>query len=140
MPKAVNKVILIGNVGADPEIRTLSSGGKVANFSLATNRRWKDSDGTEQEKTEWHRITCWGKLADIIQQWVHKGDALYVEGRIEYSTAEVDGVTRYYTNIVAQEISMLGGRADGERAPRDSAPKAEKKEKPLNEPDDELPF
>lgn len=101
--RGVNKVMLIGNVGENPDIRMTSSGSKVANFSLATNRKYKD-----KETTDWHRITCFGKLADIVEQWVHKGDPLYVEGRNEYSTTEHEGVTRYWTDIVANELVMLG--------------------------------
>ena len=85
MARSLNKVMLIGNIGSDPEIRMTPSGSKVAKFSLATNRTYQDRTGQQQERTDWHRLTFFGKLADIVEQWVHKGDRLYVEGRIEYS-------------------------------------------------------
>ena len=105
--------MLIGNVGSDPEIRATSSGGRVAKLSLATNRQWKDGSGQQQEKTEWHRLTLFGRLVDIVEQWVKKGDRLYVEGRIEYSQTEKDGQTRYWTDIVVVEMVMLGSTGAG---------------------------
>lgn len=120
MSRSLNKVQLIGNVGNDPEIRTTQGGKRVANFSLATNRR---DDGVD-----WHRISVWGKGADIVEKWVKKGDKLYIEGRISYSQKD----DRYYTNITANEFIMLGG-GSGER-------KQKPQEKPLSEPEDELPF
>ena len=107
--KALNKIQLIGNVGNAPEIRSTPSGSKVAKLSIATNRTWKDRDGTVQEKTDWHRCTFFGQIADVVEKWIHKGDRLYVEGRIEYSTSEADGVKKYFTDIVVQELVMLGG-------------------------------
>lgn len=106
--RGVNKVHLIGNVGQDPEIRATSSGTQIAKFSLATNRTWKDGSGQQQEKTEWHRITIFGKLVDVVDRWVKKGDRLYIEGRIEYSQTEHDGQKRYWTDIVVNELVMLG--------------------------------
>src|SRR5690606_1302541 len=110
MARSLNKVMLIGNVGNDPEIRTTSSGTKVAKCSLATNRTWGGQNGQErQEKTEWHRLTFWGKLADLVEQYVHKGDRLYVEARLEYSDNGKEGdQKRYFTDIVVQEMVMLG--------------------------------
>lgn len=109
MAKSINKAILVGNVGQDPEVRATQSGTKVAKFSLATNNKWKDRDGNAQERVEWHRITCWGKLAEIVEQYVHKGDRLYVEGRIEYTTVDnADGTKKYFTDIQCQEIMFCG--------------------------------
>jgi len=109
MSRSLNKVMLIGNVGSDPEIRATSSGSRVAKVSLATNRSWSDRSGQQQEKTEWHRLTFFGRLVDIVEQWVKKGDRLYVEGRVEYSQTQDDqGGTRYWTDIVVQEMVMLG--------------------------------
>ncbi|HSR40666.1 MAG TPA: single-stranded DNA-binding protein, partial [Longimicrobiales bacterium] len=88
MSRSLNKVMLIGNLGSDPEIRTTSSGTMVAKVSMATNRTFQDRTGQQQERTEWHRLTFFGKLAEIVEQWVHKGDKLYVEGRIEYSQTQ----------------------------------------------------
>ena len=112
MSRSLNKVMLIGNVGSEPEIRTTGGGTKLAKFSLATNRTYNDRSGQRQEKTEWHRITAWDRLADLIEQYVHKGDRLYGEGSIEYSqTEEESGKPRYWTDIVVR-----GARARGRRA------------------------
>lgn len=110
MSRSLNRAELIGNVGSDPEIRATSSGTRVAKLSLATNRTFTDRTGAKQERTEWHRLTCFGRLADIVEQWVKKGDSLYVDGRIEYSQTEgSDGVTRYWTDIIVDQLVMLGG-------------------------------
>ena len=109
MSRSLNKVMLIGNVGSDPEIRATGSGARVAKLSLATNRTWSDRNtGQQQEKTEWHRLTFFGRIVDVVEQYVKKGDRLYVEGRIEYSQTEGEGGTRYWTDIVVQELVMLG--------------------------------
>ncbi len=114
MSRSLNKVQLIGNLGSDPEIRTTGGGARVAQFSLATSRRWNDRNGQQQEKTEWHRIICWEKLSDVVERYVKKGDKLYVEGEIEYRTYEdKDGNTRYVTEIRAREVIMLSGKGDG---------------------------
>ena len=114
MARSLNKAILIGNLGQDPEIRTIPSGARVAQFSVATTRRWNGRDGQQQEKTEWHRIVVWEKLVDIVERWVKKGDRIYVEGEIEYRQYEdKDGVTKYMTEIRAREIILLGGRDGG---------------------------
>jgi single-strand DNA-binding protein len=112
--RSLNKAMLIGNLGSDPEIRTTGSGVRVAQFSLATSRRWNDRNGQQQEKTEWHRVVAWDRLVDIIEKWVKKGDRLYVEGEIEYRSYEdKDNVTKYITEIRAREILMLGGKDGG---------------------------
>ena len=114
MSRSLNKVMLIGNVGNDPEIRATSSGARVAKVSLATNRSWTDRNtGQKNEKTEWHRLTFFGRLVDVVEQWVKKGDRLYVEGRIEYSQTEGEGGTKYWTDIVVQEMVMLGSSGSG---------------------------
>jgi single-strand DNA-binding protein len=108
MARGLNQVLLIGNIGQDPEVRITASGTRVANFSLATSRQW-NKDGEKQEKTEWHRCTAWEKLAEIVEKYVRKGDKLFVDGRIEYGQYEdKEGVTRYTTTIVAQNVIMLG--------------------------------
>jgi len=110
MSRSLNKVMLIGNVGNEPEIRALGgSGARVAKVSLATNRSWSDRAGQQQERTEWHRLTFFGRIVDIVEQYVKKGDRLYVEGRIEYSQVEGEGGTRYFTDIVVTDMVMLGG-------------------------------
>jgi single-strand DNA-binding protein len=113
MSRSLNKIMLIGNVGNDPEIRALTSGARVAKVSLATNRTWSDRSGQQQERTEWHRLTFFGRLVDIVEQWVKKGDRLYVEGRIEYSQVEGEGGTRYFTDIVVNDMVMLGSTGSG---------------------------
>lgn len=124
--------MLIGNVGKSPDVRMTPSGSKVCKFSLATNRRYKDHAGAEQEKTEWHRCTAFGRLADIVERWVNQGDRLYVEGRIEYSTTDDgEGNTRYWTDIIVNEMVMLGSNA---------APAAAPAPAPVSEPSSDLPF
>ena len=118
MSRSLNKVILIGNLGNDPEVRSTSGGNRVANFSLATSRSWNDPSGQKQEKTEWHRCIVWNtkssQLADIVERYVKKGDKIYVEGRIEYRQwQDKDGQTRYSTEINVRELIMLGGARGG---------------------------
>ena len=114
MARSLNKAMLIGNVGQDPEIRTIPNGARVAQFSVATSRRWNDRSGQQQEKTEWHRIVAWEKLVEIIERYVKKGDRIYVEGEIEYRQyQDKDGVTKYTTEIRAREVVLLGSKSDG---------------------------
>ena len=148
MSRSLNKVMLIGNVGNDPEIRATSSGARVAKVSLATNRTWSDRSGQQQEKTEWHRLTFFGRLVDIVEQWVKKGDRLYVEGRIEYSQTEGEGGPRYWTDVVVNEMVMLGstgggggGTGGGGRSSGGYSGGGGRDQEPsLTEPDDDLPF
>jgi single-strand DNA-binding protein len=144
--RSVNKVILVGNLGADPEVRTTSNGGKVATLSLATSRKWK-KDGADQEKTEWHRVILWdnakgAKLATLAESYLRKGSKLYVEGQIEYRQWEKDGQTKYTTEIVGREVNLLGG--DDRQLAAAVAPKGkdadfDKRPEVLDEEDD-LPF
>lgn len=106
---SINKVILIGNLGSDPEVREVG-GSPVANFSLATNETWTDKSGQKQERTQWHRITVWGKLAEVCGRYLSKGKKVYVEGRIGYRDVEKDGVTTRYTDITATSIQFLDSR------------------------------
>lgn len=158
MSRSLNKVMLIGNVGNDPEIRATSSGSRVGKVSIATNRSFQDRSGQRQEKTEWHRLTFFGRLTDIVEQWVHKGDRIYVEGRIEYSQTQDDkGNTRYWTDIIVSEMVMLGSTTGGTAdfgtgsggfssgppaggAPTGGAPSSGSGGPPLSDPDDDLPF
>ncbi len=113
MSRSVNKAILVGNLGADPEVRTTPSGSRVATLSVATNRRWTDRSGVQQEKTEWHRVVAWNNLAEIVERYLRKGDRVYVEGRIEYRQWQgQDGQTRYTTEVIARDMVMLGGRGE----------------------------
>ena len=114
MSRSLNKATLIGNLGAEPEVRSTNSGTKVATLSVATSRRWTSRTGEQQEKTEWHRVVCWDKLAEICERYLKKGDRVFVEGRIEYRQWEgQDGQTRYTTEIRARDMIMLG--SSGER-------------------------
>ncbi len=115
--RGVNKVILIGHLGGDPELRTTPSGTSVATFTLATNEAWTDRDGSKQERTEWHRIVAWGKLAEICGQYLSKGRQVYIEGRLTTrSWKDKSEIERKTTEIVARDMQMLGGRGDGPRS------------------------
>lgn len=114
MARGINKVILVGNLGNDPETRYTQGGMAVTKISLATTSVRKDRDGSNQEKTEWHRVTFFGKLGEIAAEYLRKGSQVYVEGRITYSESTGDdGQKRYFTDIVADEMQMLGGRGEG---------------------------
>lgn len=106
-----NKVFLLGNLGRDPEVRSLPSGQPVANFTMATSRKWKDRDGNQQEQTEWHAIVCFGRLAEIAGQYLTKGKQVFVEGRLQTRSWDDrnSGEKRYRTEIVADNFQMLGG-------------------------------
>lgn len=141
----VNKVMLVGNLGRDPEMRALPSGQQVANFSLATSRRYKDRDGNRKDETEWHNIVCFGKQAEIAGQYLTKGKMIYVEGRLQTRSWDdkETGKKQYRTEIICENFQMLGskgesgggggGRDYGASAPAggDSAP---------DFPDDDIPF
>ncbi len=107
MTRCVNKVILVGNAGRDPDLQTTAGGAKVAHVSLATTRRFPRNGGFE-ERTEWHRLTLWDRLAEVAGEYVHKGDRLYVEGRMEYDTYEKNGVTIPTAQVRVRELVMLG--------------------------------
>lgn len=115
MAKSLNKAMLIGNLGKDPELRYTGSGVAVATFSLATNESWKDQDGNTQERTEWHNIVAWKKLAEICGEWLKKGKKIYVEGRIQTRSYDDKntGAKKYITEIVAENIIMLDGKGSG---------------------------
>jgi single-strand DNA-binding protein len=132
MAKGLNKVILIGNLGGDPEVRYTSIDLAVANFSIATTDTWKDADGNKQEKTEWHNITAWKKLAEICGQYLHKGSRVYVEGSIGQQTWDKDGVKQYKTIITIQSMLMLDTKKEG-------APVQEEPSTPIVDNSD-LPF
>ena len=147
MARGVNKVILVGNVGNDPEIRATSSGSRVAKISLATNHSWQDRTGQRQEKTEWHRLTVFGKLVDVVEQWVKKGDRLYVEGPISYSQTDGPDGPKYWTDIVVGELVMLGspgGSGVNQDGPRGGGRPAPPRNDPAPagyaDPDDDLSF
>ena len=115
MARGINKVILIGNLGQDPETRYMPSGGAVTNFTLATNESWKDKQtGEQKDRTEWHKVAMFGRLAEIAAEYLRKGSQVYVEGRLQTRKwQDRDGNDRYTTEIVANEMQMLGGRGGG---------------------------
>jgi single-strand DNA-binding protein len=137
MSKSLNKVQLIGNLGKDPELKYTSAGVAVATFSIATSDSWKDQEGNTQERTEWHNIVAWRKLAEICGEWLKKGKRVYIEGRLQTRNYEKDGVKRYVTEIVADQLIMLDGGGqrptnggEAEAPASDAAPAKE----------DDLPF
>ena len=146
---SVNKVILIGNLGADPELRYTNTGSAVANFRIATTEQWTDKNGEKQEQTEWHRIVAWGKLGEICGRYLKKGRSVYVEGRLQTRAWEDQtGNKRYTTEIVAQSMKMLGRPTEGGDAGESTwertqpAPAEEMPDIPVGTPasDDDLPF
>ena len=148
MARGVNKAIIVGTLGQDPEIRYTANGGAVANISVATNESWKDKQtGEAQERTEWHRIVMFGKLAEIAQQYLKKGSQAYFEGRIQTRKwQDQSGNDRYSTEIVANEMQMLGGRSGGGGgAPMDSGEQSQSKPAvpetaPMDDGFDDIPF
>ena len=111
---SINKVMLIGNLGKDPEIRYMPSGDAIANLTLATTENWKDKAGEKQEKTEWHRVSMFGRLAEIAGEYLKKGSSVYIEGKLQTRKwQDKEGNDRYTTEIVANEMKMLGSRASG---------------------------
>ncbi len=146
----VNKVILIGRLGKDPEVRNLENGVSVANFTMATSESYKDrTTGEKKEVTEWHNIVLWRGLAEISQKYLHKGDLVYIEGKLRTRSWEKEGVTRYTTEIVADNMTMLGSRGGGGSSAGSSDYGARSPEKTATEPSygggpgdstDDLPF
>jgi len=122
MARGINKVILVGNLGADPETRYSASGSAITNISLATTDSWRDkASGEQQERTEWHRVVFFNRLAEVAGEYLRKGRQVYVEGRLQTRKwQDKDGQDRYTTEIVANEMQMLGGREDGSGAPAPS--------------------
>lgn len=143
---SVNKVILVGNLGRDPEVRYMPNGEAVANFSIATTENWKDKDGNKQEKTEWHNIVMYRKLAEIAGEYLKQGRPVYIEGRLQTRKWEKDGVTRYSTEIIADSMQMLGTKTGehGSAQSQDSKPNEQKDAPPppanFDDFDDDIPF
>ncbi len=134
----VNKVILVGRLGRDPETRYTSAGHAVCNFSIATDETFKDRSGERQKRTEWHKIVVWGKLAEICQQYLKKGAVVYVAGKIQSREWEKDGQKRTSFEIVCDEMHMLGGKEGGNR--NDSRSNAEDRETAPAVDDSDIPF
>lgn len=150
---SVNKVILVGRLGKDPETRYMTNGEAVTNAAMATSENWKDKSGEKQEKTEWHNLVFYRKLAEIAGEYLKKGSQLYVEGKLQTRKWEKDGVTRYTTEIIVNEMTMLGGKSTGgsfevvenQSAPeRSKAPVAAKAapaaKSSIDNFDDDIPF
>jgi single-strand DNA-binding protein len=140
----VNKVILVGNLGSDPDMKYTPSGQAVCEFSLATSESWNDKNGQKQEKTEWHRIVVWGKRAEVCSKFLSKGRQAFIEGRITTRTWEKDGQKHYKTEIVANDVQFLGGGkgAGGERRtdPAPAEPPAFDTSDQNNNGQDDIPF
>jgi single-strand DNA-binding protein len=145
----VNKVILIGNIGQDPAVRYTPAGVAIANLSLATSESWKDQQGQKQERTEWHRIVAYRKLAEIIGEYVRKGSKIYIEGKLQTRKwQDKDGHDRYTTEIVADEMQMLDGKSVGvdggqQRQPQQQPrqqPAQSYQQHPVDDFDDQIPF
>lgn len=143
MPKNVNKVILVGNVGKDPEVKYAPSGVAIAKFSLATNERFKDKSGEWQDRTEWHNVLAWQRLAEIVGEYVHKGDKLYIEGKLQTSSWEdrQSGDKKFRTEIVARDIVLLGAPDAPERGTRHTHEEREPVPAGVGEiTDEDIPF
>lgn len=116
MSRSVNKIILVGNVGQDPDVQETANGTKVVHISLATNRRTSSNGEEQKERTDWHRLTLWNRLAQFTEDYVTKGDRVYVEGRLEYDSYERDGVTIPTADVVVRELVLLSPRVQSEAA------------------------
>ena len=139
---SVNKAIVLGNIGRDPEVRYSASGSAVCNLSIATTRKWKSKDGEAQEETEWHRVVFYDRLAEVADEYLGKGSAVYVEGRLKTRKwQDKDGIDRYTTEIVGEHMQMLGGRDSAQAAQKPAAQKpAAKKADSFDSMDDDIPF
>ena len=155
MARSVNKVTLIGNLGNDPEMKALPSGSQVANLSIATTDSWRDkSSGEMQERTEWHRVVCFDRLAEICGQYLKKGSRIYMEGSLRTRSWDQEGQKRYSTEIVGREMMMLDGRGDSDMSSQNPSPRPQNtavaqpqpQPPPVSQPmpdpniDDEIPF
>tara|TARA_B100001559_G_C16313942_1_gene535592 strand:- start:306 stop:725 length:420 start_codon:yes stop_codon:yes gene_type:complete len=136
----VNKVILVGNLGKDPEVRYLDSGVAVANFSLATTENYKNKQGEKVSQTEWHNIVLWRGLAEVAEKWLKKGSSVYIEGKIRTNKWEdKEGKTRYNTEILADNMTMLGNKTNSDDSDKNNS-KSISEKKSVNDENDDLPF
>ena len=150
MARGVNKVILVGNLGNDPDTRSLPNGGTVASISIATSESWKDKNtGEQQERTEWHRIVFFNRLAEVVAQYLKKGSSVYIEGQLVTRKWEKDGQTHYTTEVKASEMQMLGGRGvqqddsghQGQNQGQDDgSPESQQGNPPKDDFNDTIPF
>lgn len=138
---SVNKTIILGNVGQDPEIRYTPNGDAVCNLSIATSRQWKDKNGDKQEETEWHRVAFYGKVCEVIGRYVKKGNPLYVEGRLKTRKwKDKDGVERYTTEIISESMQLLGGKQEQESRPAPARAKKPDTGTGFDSMDDDIPW
>ena len=155
---SVNKVILVGRLGRDPETRYMPNGDAITNFSLATDEQWRDRNGERQTRTEWHNVSLYGKLGEIASQYLRKGSQVFIEGKIQSRKyTDKDGIERMAYNIIGNEMKMLGNRNDGSdsgnnnaapptssnpppAAPRRQPPQHESTTAPIDDIDDDIPF
>lgn len=135
MSKSVNSVHILGNLGGDPELKHTASQVPVVNFTVATSESWVNKEGVKEERTEWHRVVAWRKLAEICNEYLRKGQQVYIEGKLQTRSWDQDGSKRYMTEIIADEMVMLGGKGADTKPPP-----AAKKEQPPVEDEDDLPF
>lgn len=151
MARGVNKVILVGSLGNDPDVKYTQGGSCITRISLATNSQWKDKEGNKQERTDWHRVVFFGKLAEIAGEYLRKGASVYVEGSLKYDKyTGQDGVEKYSTDIVANEMQMLSGKQEGQGGgsggSRGGAPQRQRPQRATDNPpadefeDDSIPF
>ncbi len=151
---SINKVVLIGNLGRDPEVRYMPSGEQITNITVATTDRWRDkATGEQKEATEWHRVAFFGKLAEIAGQYLTKGSQVYIEGKLRTRKyTDKDGIDRYQTDVIADVMQMLGSKQDGSTQPAGTKQPAQRNSyeeakqtgrrnnPPANAPDDDIPF
>ncbi len=137
----MNKVMLIGNLGVDPKLRYTPDGTPVANFSIATNSRWTDKEsGEKKSKTEWHRIVAWRKTGELCAEYLQKGSKVYIGGKIQTRSWEKDGITRYITEVVVNEVEFLGRPGDGSKRDLTNLEGPTNMDIPPEELDDDIPF
>lgn len=137
----VNKVILVGRLGADPQLKYTPSGRANASFNVATNTVWKDQEGNQQERTDWHRVVAWGKLAEVMGEWLKKGSYVYLEGRLQTRSYEdSNNVKKYITEVVVSDMEMLGRKGEGAPSSADEAPPEDFNQEAAGAGDDDLPF
>jgi single-strand DNA-binding protein len=135
----INRVILIGNLGKDPEVMTFDNGVKKASFSLATTESYKNKEGAKVDQTEWHNVVLWRGLAEVAEKYLKKGSQIYLEGKIKYRSYEQDGVKKYITEIYTDTMTMLGSKRDAGDGPQ-SPPPPPTESPEMEAPQDDLPF
>lgn len=145
MANGVNKVILIGNLGADPEIKNFDSGTVLARIRIATTETYRDRDGNRQDRTEWHNVVLWQRLAEIAEKYLKKGDQVYIEGSLRTRSYDQEGVTKYVTEVIGNSMTMLGSRGGSgqQQSQQQSQMQETKAQEPSTDapdPEDDLPF